>query len=184
MSDTSTPLGKQPPRAALDILAPATDDVPRNASLATGRGDVLHVVEERATVTKRRRSIGSVRVGTVTETVETTAEADLERYRVEVTRVPVGRVVDVAPEARTEGDTTIIPVIEERLVLIKELVLVEEVRIRHVLEREMVSEPVTLRRQRAVVDRLDLQGRAAPDKTRSEGDAAFAFAEGHHGPIE
>ena len=174
----------QPPRAALDILAPATDDVPRGASLATGRGDVLHVVEERATVTKRRRSIGSVRVGTVTETVETTAKADLERYRVEVTRVSVGRVVDVAPEARAEGDTTIISVVEERLVLVKQLVLVEEVRIRHVIERETVSEPVTLRRQRAVVDRLDLRGRAAPDGTRSEEDAAFAFAEGHHGPIE
>ena len=174
----------QPPRAALDILAPATDDVPRDASLATGRGDVLHVVEERATVTKRRRSIGSVRVGTVTETVETTAKADLERYRVEVTRVPVGRVIDVAPEARTEGDTTIIPVIEERLVLVKQLVLVEEVRIRHVLERETVSKPVTLRRQRAVVERLDLRGRTAPDEARSEEDAAFSLAGRHQGLAE
>ena len=184
MSDTSTPLGKQPPRAALDILAPATDDVSHDASLATGSGDVLHVFEERVTVAKRRMSTGSVRVGTITETVETTAEADLERYRVEVTRVPVGRVVDVAPEARAEGDTTIISVVEEHLVLVKQLVLVEEVRIRHVIERETVSEPVTLRRQRAVVERLDLQGRTAPDEARSEGDAAFAFPGGHHGPVE
>ena len=168
----------------MDVLVPATDDVSHVVSLATGSGDVLQVVEERLTVAKRRKSTGSVRIRTVTETIETTAEADLERYRVEVTRVSVGRVIDVAPEARTEGDTTVIPVIEERLVLVKHLVLVEEVRIRHVLERETVSEPVTLRRQRAVVERLDLQGRTAPDETRSKGDAAFALAGRHQGLAE
>ena len=168
----------------MDVLVPATDDVSQGASLATGSVDVLQVVEERLTVAKRRKSTGSVRIGTVTETIETTADSDLDRYRVEVSRVPVGRVIDVAPEARTEGDTTIIPVIEERLVLVKQLVLVEEVRVRHVLERETVSKPVTLRRQRAVVERLDLQGRTAPDEARSKGDAAFALAGRHQGLAE
>ena len=98
---------------------------------------------------------GGVKVGTRTEAAETVAKAELDRYRVEVTRVPVGRVVDEAPSARAEGDVTIIPVIEERLVLVKQLFVVEEVRIRHVLEREIVTEAVTLRRQRAVIERLD-----------------------------
>ena len=34
----------------------------------------------------------------------------------------------------------------------KQLVVVEELHIRHVLEREAVSEPVTLHRQRATVE--------------------------------
>ncbi len=42
--------------------------------------------------------------------------------------------------------------------VVKQLFLVEEVHVRHVLERQRVSEPVTLRRQRAVVERLDRQG--------------------------
>jgi stress response protein YsnF len=120
--------------------------------------DVIHVLEERLTVAKRRRAMGSVKVGTRTELVEAVAEADLDRYRVEVTRVPIGRVVDEAPAARAEGDVTVIPVIEERLVVVKQLFLVEEVRIRHVLERETVTESVRLRRQHAVVERLDGPG--------------------------
>ena len=174
MSEASKPIGEQPPRAMVDVLTPATDDVSHAASLATGNGDVLQVVEERVTVAKRRKATGSVRIGTVTETVETTAEADLERYRVEVTRVPVGRVVDVAPEARAEGDTTVIPVVEERLVLVKQLVLVEELRIRHVREREVVTRPVTLRRQRVVVERRDCsQPSTLLDGTSSEGQAPW-----------
>ena len=118
---------------------------------------IIPILEETLTVSKRRRVTGGVRVSTHTELVETSAEVEIERYRVEVTRVPVGRVVAEAPAARAEGDTTIVPVIEERFVVVKQLFLVEELRIRHVLKREMVSEPVTLRRQRAVVERIDAE---------------------------
>ncbi len=117
--------------------------------------ETLQVVEERLSVGKRRRSIGSVQVSTRTDIVDAVAEVELDRYSVEVTRVPVGRAVDAAPVARSEGDTTIIPVVEERLVMVKQLFLVEELHIRHVLERETVREPVMLRRQRAVVARFD-----------------------------
>ena len=47
-----------------------------------------------------------------------------------VERVPVDQFVDEAPQVRTEGDVTIIPVLEERYVLEKRLVLVEELHIR------------------------------------------------------
>ncbi len=82
------------------------------------------------------------------------AEVELDRYRVEVTRVPVGRVVETAPLARVEGDTTIVPVLEERFVVVKQLFLAEELHIRHVVEREVVREPVALRRQHATVERV------------------------------
>ena len=118
-------------------------------------GETLQVLEETLTVSKRRRSTGSVRIGVRTEKVKATAKVDLDRYAVEVTRVPVGRVVIEAPDVRAEGDTTIIPVVEERMVVVKQLFLVEEVHIRHVLERDIVREPVTLRRQRVVFERLD-----------------------------
>ena len=127
--------------------------------------ETLQVVEERLSVRKRRRSTGGVQVSTRTDIVDAVAEVELDRYSVEVTRVPVGRAVDAAPVARSEGATTIIPVVEERLVMVKQLFLVEELHIRHVLKRETVREPVTLRRQRAVVERFD--GR---DLTTAQGD--------------
>ncbi len=164
MSDTSEVPGGQPGKPVLlDVLDPSADGTSDVVSLATEDDDVLQVVEERLTVAKRRVSTGGVRVGTRTEVVEAVAEAELDRYRVEVTRVPVGRVVDEAPQARAEGDTTIIPVVEERLVMVKQLFLVEEIRIRHVLERKSVSEPVTLRRQRAVVERVAADGEVIVD---------------------
>ena len=116
---------------------------------------VLQVVEERLAVSKRRISRGTVVVSTTTESLEEIAEVELDRYRVEVTCVPIDRVVDEAPLARAEGDTTIIPVIEERLVVVKQLVLKEELHIRHVVERHVKREPVMLRRQRVTVERRD-----------------------------
>ena len=72
--------------------------------------------------------------------------------------MPIGRVIEAPLPARAEGDTTIIPVIEERFVLVKQLFLKEELHIRHVIERETVREPVLLRRQRVTVERTDTSG--------------------------
>ena len=109
-------------------------------------------MEETATVGKRQveteTETGRVRVQTVTDTLEELARADVQRETVEVTRVPVDRMIESAPEIRTEGDVTILPVVEEVLVFEKRLVLKEELHI-----RRRVEVPVTLRKQRAVVER-------------------------------
>ena len=54
-----------------------------------------------------------------------------------------------------EGDVTIIPVVEERAVLVTRLFVVEEIHIRRTRVTETVEVPVTLRRQRAVVEQLE-----------------------------
>lgn len=96
---------------------------------------------------------GRVRVETKTELVEEIASAELESSEVEVLRVPVNRPVDSAPEVRTEGDVTVVPVLEEVLVVEKRLVLKEELHVRRRTTVETVETPVTLRRQRAAVTR-------------------------------
>ncbi len=120
---------------------------------------LIPLVEERLALTKRRVAGGAIRVSTRTELRDEVAELEVDRYRVEVTRVPIGRIVEAAPAARTEGDTTVVPVIEERLVVVKQLFLTEELHIRHVVEREVKRETVPLRSQRAVVERRDASGR-------------------------
>jgi stress response protein YsnF len=45
-------------------------------------------------------------------------------------RAAMGRMVETAPEIRTESDVTILPVVEEVLVVEKRLVLKEELHIR------------------------------------------------------
>jgi uncharacterized protein (TIGR02271 family) len=122
--------------------------------------ETIPLVEEELRLGKRSVATGKVRVRTVVDTVEDVARADLEEARVDVTRVPVNKEVDAAPDVRTEGDVTIVPVLEEVLVVEKRLVLKEELHIRRHVVHENVEVPVTLRKQRAVVERLTADGQS------------------------
>ena len=104
-------------------MNPSTPDG-LGATTGTDLDDLtLQVAEERLDVTKRRVTTGVVRVSTTTEAVERVAEVELEHRRVEVTHVPVDRIVEEVPLTRTEGDVTIVPVIEERFVVVKQIYL-------------------------------------------------------------
>jgi stress response protein YsnF len=123
-----------------------------------GRSEVIPILAETLEVSKRSVTTGRVRVSTYTETREESAEIELDRTAVDVVRVPVGRVVDEVPKVRNEGSTTIVPVVEERLVVVKQIFLKEELHIRHAVTRETVRQPVELRQQRAVIEHLDADG--------------------------
>lgn len=114
---------------------------------------VLPLAEERLVVGTRRVVSGRVRLRVTTETRDEPVTADLRGETVEVTRVPVGREVDAVPEMRTEGDVTIVPVVEEVLVVERRLVLREEIHLRRTATVETVETGVSLRRQRVVIER-------------------------------
>ena len=113
----------------------------------------LSLIEEQLVVDKLAVRDGRVRISTKTEFVTENAEARLDSENVEVTRVPIGREVQEAPSVRTDGDVTIVPVMEEVLVVEKRLMLVEEIYIRRVATTEDVSIPVELLKQRASIER-------------------------------
>ena len=117
--------------------------------------ETVPIVEEELRVEKRQVSTGKVRVRTKTEVSDEVARATLEGESVEVTRVPVGREIETAPAVRTEGDLTIIPVVEEIVVVEKRLVLKEEIHLRRTVTREDVAVPVQLRKQHAVIENAD-----------------------------
>src|SRR5215203_4537303 len=82
----------------------------------------------------------------------------LSSQNVKVTRVPVDQPVTRVPVIRTENGITIVPVLEEILVVEKRLILREELHIKQEVSHETVEVPVSLRKQRAVVERVDAQG--------------------------
>ncbi|WP_410219345.1 YsnF/AvaK domain-containing protein [Paracoccus sp. (in: a-proteobacteria)] len=131
---------------------------------------VLPLIEEQLTISKNRLVTGRVRVGTQTEAVESLVPVELSDVDVDVVRVPVDRRIDTVPDIVTEGDLTIIPVVEERVVVTRELYLREEVHIRRVERRETQEVPVTIRRQTVHVERLgpDETGLAAPYPTSKD----------------
>lgn len=136
--------------------------------------DVLPIVEETVSVGKRQRVSGRTRVETVTESVEEIVRADLEFSIVEIERVPVDRVLDVAPEVRVEGDVTIVPVVEEVLVVERRLVLKEEIHITRRRETETVETPVVLRKQRAIVSRESAASETPTVNSREDPMADYA----------
>lgn len=123
----------------------------------TAMTESISVVEETATASARQVETGQVRVSLRTETVSERLEQVLRGRRVEVERVAIGRVLaedEAPPTTREEGDTLVIPVLEETAVVVTRLVLREEVRLRLLTEETPFEEEVALRRQVAIVERL------------------------------
>jgi stress response protein YsnF len=115
---------------------------------------IVPLLEERASVDKRTVTTGKVRVVTHTETVEELVRAVLEGEEADVMTVEVDQTVSgPAPRIRTEDGVTIIPVLEEVLVVEKRLVLKREIRIRMRPTSDTIEIPVKLRKQQAKVER-------------------------------
>lgn len=128
----------------------------------------IPLYEEQASIAKRRVVTGRVQVSTVTREHEQMVEEVLAREHVEIERRPINKRVDAVPAVREEGDTTIIPIVEETLVLERRLVLKEEVRVRRVRSSESHRERVVLRRQEAIVSRIPVEISAAPNPQADE----------------
>src|SRR5688572_10173261 len=92
--------------------------------------EVVPLIVEEAHIRTTEVVTGRVRVESKFDRVDENVVATLTSESVEVTHHPVNREVAEVPAIRTEGDTTIIPIVEEVLVVEKRLVLKEEVHIR------------------------------------------------------
>ena len=115
---------------------------------------VVPLIEERLVVSKRPVEGERVRVRIVTDEVAELARVSLRSEQIEVERVPIGRAVETAPAVREEDGTTVIPILEEIVVVEKRLILKEELRVRRVPSTRQEEQPVTLRRERAEIERL------------------------------
>jgi uncharacterized protein (TIGR02271 family) len=125
----------------------------RPAVEQTQEDPTLRLLAEEVQVTKETVETGRVHVSTQTHEREVLIAEDLARERVEIEKVPVGRRINAVPEVRQDGDTTIVPVVEEILVVERHLMLKEEIRIKRVRTIERHQETVVLRHQEAVVTR-------------------------------
>jgi uncharacterized protein (TIGR02271 family) len=114
---------------------------------------VIPLHQEDVSIARRRLITGRVQVFTRTHQDEHLVDELLACESVTIERTPVGRTLEHAPEVREEGDTLIIPVVEEVLVIGKRWLLREEVRVRRVRTTHRHRERVQLRRQEASITR-------------------------------
>jgi stress response protein YsnF len=115
----------------------------------------LHV--EEVSVSRREVEKANVEISLITGTHGQLIDEELTQVRVEIERIPIGRTIDVVPPITEEGDTTIIPVVEEIVVVERRYVLTEEIHIRRVTTKERHQETVMLRKQEAVVTRKEAE---------------------------
>lgn len=116
----------------------------------------IPIVQEELQVGKVLRE-NLVRIHTGVEEILEPYSVNLERNFVEVEYVDVNEVVTDAPQMRKEDGVTIIPIVEERLVITKELVLLQEVHIKHTARIDTVEDEITLRKTKVDLTRSDVE---------------------------
>lgn len=134
---------------SLDLNAAGRQDGSQNAQDETL---VIPVVREELEVHKRSSNLGGVRV--IKRVVEREELVDASGYQeeIEVERVPQNRLLDEPLSPYTEGDTLVIPLMEEVLVVEKRLILREEVRITRRQYPTGGQQPVTLRSEEVAIE--------------------------------
>jgi uncharacterized protein (TIGR02271 family) len=120
---------------------------------------VVPLQVEDVVVSRRKVKRSMVRVAVVTRSHEQVVDEDLTHERVAIERMPIGRYVESVPPIRHEGELTIMPVVEEVVVVERKLLLREEVHIRRIRTTEKHVETVQLREQDAIVTRLPAANR-------------------------
>ena len=128
-----------------------------DASLQGG-AFVLPVVHEELQVGTRVVDTGrGVRIHKTVSEQAHQINQDLLRDAVEVRRVPVDKIVSLAeaPATRQEGDTLIVPVLEEILVVEKRLRIKEEIHIVRGERHEAYAGTVVLRTEHVSIERFD-----------------------------
>lgn len=138
---------------SVDRTRPSTTGLRTGPETAGPETQTVTAVEEQLEVHAREVQTGRVHIAKRVVERQETVDLPLEREEVEIRRVPVNRPVEAAVPVRQEGDVTIVSVLEEVLVLSKQLVLKEELHISLRRSEARAPQQVTLRSEEVEVTR-------------------------------
>jgi uncharacterized protein (TIGR02271 family) len=122
---------------------------------------VVPVIAEQLAVGTRTVDTGrGVRVHKTVVEQPVTIDERLARDEVEVRHVPIDRIValDEAPANRYEGDTLIVPILEEVLVVERRVRIKEELHITRIRREDHHQEEIVLKAEQVRVERFDESG--------------------------
>jgi stress response protein YsnF len=117
---------------------------------ANAKSLTIPILEEQPVVSKREVVTDTILLRKTVDEQECLVEIPLIRREFTVERIPQDRVVEEVPPVRIDGDTTIYSVVEERIV--KQMVVVEEIRVKLVEMQRTDSQVVTLLREQVFVE--------------------------------
>lgn len=116
-------------------------------------GMVIPVIQEQITFDKQVIESGKVRISKRIVEHEELVDVPLFREEVDVERVAINQFVDTPPQVRQEGDTMIIPVVQEQVFYQKRLLLVEELHVRKQVIEEHKPQQITLLKEEVDITR-------------------------------
>jgi uncharacterized protein (TIGR02271 family) len=119
--------------------------------------EVVPLVREELEVSRRRVDAGGYRISKTAETREEVVDQMLSREDLSIERCVINKVVSVSdpPKIRHEGETVIVPVLEEVLFVERRLVLKEELRIQRNRSQVRHTERVPLRAEKILIERIE-----------------------------
>lgn len=141
------------PNQSPEFLRQYRDEDLHRADTAVNQSAALPIIEESVRIDKQLVDKGVVRVSKKVYQENVDVDVPLIHEEHDINRVPVNQYIDTPPAVRYEGETMIIPVLREEVVVQKRLVLVEELHITKKLVQTHAREQVTLRKEEVVVDR-------------------------------
>lgn len=124
-----------------------------DAAVRLADATTIPIVEERLDIEKRELVTGTVTLQKRVEEYHETLDIPLAARTFDIERIVLNRPVESAPEVRHEGETTIYPVVEEQLVITRQLILREEVRVTRRDTEHRDTRTVTLHREHLEVTR-------------------------------
>jgi hypothetical protein len=130
--------------------------MPIHESPAEG-SDTIKVVEERLDVQRHLAEVGALRVRLETSVRTELVDAPVVARSFQVERVERNAVVQAQREPWYEGEVLVVPVYEE--VVVRQLLLKEELRIVPSPYVQPAAQAVELKSQSVVIERRDAEGR-------------------------
>ena len=115
--------------------------------------EIIPVIQEDVVIGTERATTGTVRVRTVLHEDEHAIDEPITTTDVEVKRIPVDLWTDEPIADRVEGDTRIISVHREEIIVQRRLHVVEEVHVTSRRRAERHREIVRTRQTQVIVDR-------------------------------
>lgn len=126
-----------------------------NTNEVDENGLIINLIKEEVHVSKKLIEKDTVRISKKVHETEETVSTSLNNEEVQVEKVAINKYVDTYPEVRYEGETMIVPVVKEVVVVEKKLLLIEEV---HIIRRTVTVQDeqiLPLRHEEIIVERIN-----------------------------
>ncbi|MDQ2719783.1 MAG: YsnF/AvaK domain-containing protein [Bacteroidota bacterium] len=112
----------------------------------------LEVIEEEVVISKKLIETGKVKISKKVNEYQQLVNTSLIHEEIDIKTIPINKYIETAPEPiRHEGDTMIIPVIKE--VVVVRIMLVEEI---HITKKKVPtndSQTISLSKEEIVIER-------------------------------